>query len=262
MKTYCQGCGQETKKYKINCSNCGVRVSVPNIPTYITLSVISLFIFLPTGLVALLSSLQISSKITEGNFEDAVKYSKRARIWIVISLSLLMIYFAFTLFGYFNKSYLNSNLNNISTQVVQTKNISNDSGPAKIVVKEDNSSLQQYKEETIKGAILELAVAMEDWHKTTRKPFGSFNEEKINSNKLTGIIKRIRGEGKIELDFAIPATKVDFVVKMRAKGDGDFYCADHYSVTMKPDNGVSLVKLDGNNFNSQTNCIGKSLNVN
>jgi uncharacterized paraquat-inducible protein A len=92
MKTFCQGCGQETKKYEINCAHCGVKLNVPNIPSYTKASIVAMILFfLPTGLVALISSLQVNNKIKEGNFEEAIKYSKRALLWCWISFGIAAI---------------------------------------------------------------------------------------------------------------------------------------------------------------------------
>jgi hypothetical protein len=92
MKTFCQGCGQETKKYEINCSHCGVKLSVPNIPSYTKASIVaSILFFLPTGLVALINSIQVNDKIKRGDFEAAIRSSKRALLWCWISFGVVIL---------------------------------------------------------------------------------------------------------------------------------------------------------------------------
>jgi hypothetical protein len=96
MKIFCQSCGQEVKTYEIICSKCSAQLSVPNIPSYTNLSVVAMvLLFFPTGLVALINSIQVNNKIKEGNFLEAIRYSKRALFWVLISLGILLLYLAF-----------------------------------------------------------------------------------------------------------------------------------------------------------------------
>ncbi len=103
MKTFCQNCSQGTNKYETNCSHCGAKLSVPNIPSYTKTSIVAIILFfLPTGLVALINALQVNNKIKEGNFEEAIKYSKRALLWCWISFGIIVLYI-FLRFVVFNK---------------------------------------------------------------------------------------------------------------------------------------------------------------
>jgi len=96
MAVFCQKCGQKAKKYKTECSDCGTKLSVPNIPTYTSASVASMiFFFLPTGLIALLYSLKVNKKIIEGDLDSAIKYSKKALLFCWISFLFVVFYLVF-----------------------------------------------------------------------------------------------------------------------------------------------------------------------
>jgi hypothetical protein len=79
-------------------------VSVPNHMVFAVL--VTIFCFLPTGIVAIISSSQVSSRLAVGDIAGAKVASKNAQMWCLISLGiglfggiLFAIFFANLLIG-------------------------------------------------------------------------------------------------------------------------------------------------------------------
>jgi Interferon-induced transmembrane protein len=57
-----------------------------DVPNYLVWSIlVTLFCFLPTGIVAIVYSSQVSSKLSRGDYTGAVDSSNKARTWCIVS---------------------------------------------------------------------------------------------------------------------------------------------------------------------------------
>lgn len=57
--------------------------------TYMTAAIlVTLFCFLPTGIAAIVFSSQVSAKGNAGDFEGAAESSRKARLWVIVSLAV------------------------------------------------------------------------------------------------------------------------------------------------------------------------------
>src|ERR1700754_4113511 len=59
-----------------------------NVPNYLVLAIISLFCCLPLGVVAIIFAAQVNGKVAAGDTAGALDASKKAKMFIYISLGL------------------------------------------------------------------------------------------------------------------------------------------------------------------------------
>ncbi|MFJ8050909.1 CD225/dispanin family protein [Streptomyces luteogriseus] len=58
-------------------------------PTYMVGAIlVTLFCFLPTGIAAIVFSSQVSAKTTAGDLAGAAEASRKARLWVIVSLAV------------------------------------------------------------------------------------------------------------------------------------------------------------------------------
>jgi hypothetical protein len=63
---------------------------------------VTMFCFLPTGILAMVSSAQVNNKLAVGDVEGARRASKNAQMWCLISVGMglvMLVAFALFLFG-------------------------------------------------------------------------------------------------------------------------------------------------------------------
>lgn len=69
-------------------------VCMPRRPAnYLAWSIISIVLFFPTGIVALLFSLGVNKRHKRGDYEGALSRSERAQWWIIISIVLGLVFY-------------------------------------------------------------------------------------------------------------------------------------------------------------------------
>ncbi len=62
---------------------------VPAVQTYMIPAIlVTLFCFLPTGIAAIVYASQVSSKRSIGDYQGAVKASRQARLWTIVSAAV------------------------------------------------------------------------------------------------------------------------------------------------------------------------------
>jgi len=91
MKIFCHSCGQKSKRYDTVCTSCGKKLMVPNIPTYMGFSVVSL-LFSPTGIAAFFFSYRAGKYLKAGHLDAAIAASKQARLWCAVSVAIAVFY--------------------------------------------------------------------------------------------------------------------------------------------------------------------------
>lgn len=116
---YCSKCGKQNDDNAEFCSSCGNSLkgtiqapanntyqpmNVPNVPNYLAWSIVAtLLCCLPFGIVAIVFSSQVDSKLRNGDYEGAVNSSKKAKMWcwIAFGSGLLfgIIYLIFIIFA-------------------------------------------------------------------------------------------------------------------------------------------------------------------
>jgi hypothetical protein len=93
---YCRKCGTQNDDNNYKCVRCGealqqVGTSTPplTIPNYLVQSIlVTLFCCLPFGIPAIVYAAQVNGKIQAGDIHGAIDSSKKALMWIWISLGL------------------------------------------------------------------------------------------------------------------------------------------------------------------------------
>jgi len=88
---YCTNCGDERPSYATECASCGHPVqqfpTPGTIKNYLAQSIlVTLCCCLPFGIVALVFSAQVNSKLAAGDVAGAEAASRSARTWIIVTL--------------------------------------------------------------------------------------------------------------------------------------------------------------------------------
>ncbi len=104
--TSCSQCGRDLRPAWQTSPAGGIqqgyqaRVKVPNYMVFAIL--VTMFCFLPTGILAMVSSAQVNNKLAVGDVEGARRASKNAQMWCLISVGMglvMLVAFALFLFG-------------------------------------------------------------------------------------------------------------------------------------------------------------------
>ena len=88
---YCTNCGNELPPGALACSNCGQGIphfpAPPKVPNYLIHSiVVTLCCCLPFGVVALVFSAQVNSKLAAGDVAGAEASSRSAKTWVIVAV--------------------------------------------------------------------------------------------------------------------------------------------------------------------------------
>lgn len=103
---YCKNCGAEINDGAVVCVKCGCSVANPGkdkeLATNLGLAIFStLCCFPPLGIVSIVYSAQVNSKLLKGDVEGAKRSSKLAKNWaiaaIILGLAANLLYFILVL---------------------------------------------------------------------------------------------------------------------------------------------------------------------
>jgi hypothetical protein len=88
---YCTNCGVERPANALACPSCGTPVqqftAAAPVPNYLVHSIlVTLCCCLPLGVVALVYSAQVNSKLAAGDIAGAEAASRSARTWVIVAL--------------------------------------------------------------------------------------------------------------------------------------------------------------------------------
>ncbi|MBV8517518.1 MAG: CD225/dispanin family protein [Acidobacteria bacterium] len=90
---YCTNCGHQRADADLTCTQCGARVRTfpppPVIPNYLVQSIlVTLCCCLPAGIVAIVFSAQVNSKLAAGDVAGAKAASQNAKTWAWVAFGV------------------------------------------------------------------------------------------------------------------------------------------------------------------------------
>ncbi len=96
---YCTNCGQELAAGARACAGCGHPVPhfppPPKVPNFLVPSIIAtLCCCLPAGIVALVYSAQVNTKLAAGDVAGAQASSRHAKTWVIVSFVAGLVFAA------------------------------------------------------------------------------------------------------------------------------------------------------------------------
>ena len=106
----CKKCGKENEDNNWKCIVCEdllheeVQKKVIRPSNFIMLSVIIILSGIPTGIISLVYGILVNSSFNKDEYDKAKKYSKKARLWVWVSILLGLILFVIV-FKYFIHLY-------------------------------------------------------------------------------------------------------------------------------------------------------------
>jgi hypothetical protein len=87
---FCSNCGTEMSDLATACPSCGqptARARSASVPNYLVQAIlVTIFCCLPLGIVSIVYSSQVNSKLAAGDVEGAIMASSNARKWAWIAL--------------------------------------------------------------------------------------------------------------------------------------------------------------------------------
>lgn len=125
-----------------------------------------------------------------------------------------------------------------------------------------SSAVSKYKEAILEGTIIDIGLTLDDWYLTNKESYLGFLENKANADKINGMMSEIKNRGIIEAEYSIYTISQNYVVKLRAKGDSNFYCINFQLLSesaKSPEITFKTIAVSGDNFTSKNNCDGKPL---
>ncbi|WP_414624799.1 CD225/dispanin family protein [Calothrix sp. CCY 0018] len=69
---------------------------LPKVPNHLTLSILAIFLCMPTAIMAIINSARVNRKLLENNYQEAVLASERCKKWLRWSLILAFIQWPIT----------------------------------------------------------------------------------------------------------------------------------------------------------------------
>lgn len=117
-----------------------------------------------------------------------------------------------------------------------------------------------------KDVIIPIRSLLKHWYaKNSGNGYENFIETKINKDKIDNIVEKMEKEKNKKIDYRIFNTKHMYVIKLKI-GDinnfekvDNFICSDPNFPYVKVYDGSRIIKIQNNNFESQTDCQEKVL---
>ena len=105
---FCSKCGAQMDETAVACPKCGAPVAAParteEIPNYLIWAILTaLFCCQIGGIVAIVYSCQVNTKVARGDIEGARRASKNAKTWVIVNacvgVAILVAYLAIGIVG-------------------------------------------------------------------------------------------------------------------------------------------------------------------
>jgi hypothetical protein len=134
-----------------------------------------------------------------------------------------------------------------------------ESGILSALDKQKQEAVKKANEARLKATIINIVLLLENWYEANKQSFASFIDTKSNLDQVQAIASQIKNEGRMELEYNIYSTKSDYVVKIKAKGDSNFYCTNSELLLKPAPQTFQTIDIIGDNFTSKNNCDGNPL---